>query len=125
MYKDIAKNLKKFVINYPQTIVPNPIDTDYQNGFIRRYFTRRANDEFGHIFEISEETYGQYIIDVFWISDTVKWRIAGPLEAAYKENGDIADKGVRDSNKAAMGHASKNLKNISLYLPNLLQFYKK
>jgi len=32
--------------------------------------------------------------------------------------------GVRASNKAAISFAVKDIKNIGLYLPNILQFYK-
>ena len=37
MYKDIAKNIEIFKIEYPKTIVPNPTTNDYDLGFIRRY----------------------------------------------------------------------------------------
>ena len=36
----------------------------------------------------------------------------------------LIDKGVINSNRATIAATSKTLKNIGLYLPNLLQFYK-
>jgi hypothetical protein len=54
----------------------------------------------------------------------LKWRIKGPQTATYKMDGNIDDKGVTNSNKAAITRASYSLKNIALYLPNILQFYK-
>jgi hypothetical protein len=124
MYNDVAKNIDVFKIEYPNTVVPKPNTEDYENGFIRRYFIRQSNDVNGHIFEISNESYTLYLENPFWITEQVKWRISGPLEPVYKNNGEIDDTGVKNSNVSALNMASKNLKNIRLYLPNLLQFHK-
>jgi hypothetical protein len=124
MYKDVVKNSKLFEIKYPDTIVPTPSESDYKLGFIRRYFTQKAVDVSGHVYEISESTYSDYVTNPFWISTDMKWRISGPIEPTYKDNGEIDDRGIRYSNKAAINGAASKLKNIGLYLPNLVQFYK-
>ena len=69
--------------------------------------------------------YTEYIKNPFWIGGTIKWRIAGPVDEIYDLNGNLKDKGVPASNKGGIVLASQNLKNIGLYLPNLLQFYRK
>jgi hypothetical protein len=125
MYKDIAKGLELFEIKYPETIIPTPKDIDYSTGFIRRYFIRKANDLDGHIFEIDDKSYSSYISSPFWISENMKWRIKGPLETTYNNRGEVEDRGVRYSNSAAISRAAGTMKNIGLYLPNLLQFYRK
>jgi hypothetical protein len=125
MYKDIAKNLEKFNIEYPNTIIPAPSESDYKLGFIRRYFVRRANDEYGHIFEISKDVYNKYSKSPFWITQQLKWRISGPLNQTLKDNGDLNDMGVLNSNKISLSEASVGMRNLKLYLPNLLQLYKK
>ena len=38
---------------------------------------------------------------------------------------ELEDKGVRNSNAAAISGAAMTMKNIGLYLPSLLQFYQK
>ena len=38
MYNDVVKNIENFNFQIPQTIVPKPTESDYSNGFIRRYF---------------------------------------------------------------------------------------
>jgi hypothetical protein len=124
MYKDISKTVDFFKIQYPNTIVPIPISQDYENGFIRRCFIRHANDANGHIFEISEDTYLQYLENPFWKVEQIKWRISGPTEPTYKDSGEFDDMGVKNSNTSALNIASINLKNIKLYLPNILQFHK-
>jgi hypothetical protein len=124
MYKDVARDLNTYKIKYPKTIVPIPSDLDYSSGFMRRYFIRKRNDENGHIFEISKDTYSEYEDNPFWKTETLKWRIRGPIEPTYKDNGEIDDVGVTNSNKAAIALAQSSLKNIGLYLPNLKQFWK-
>jgi hypothetical protein len=124
MYNKIAENIDLFVVNTPNTIVPTPTDDDYSIGFIRRYFVRKANDENTFTYEIPKDEYKEYIDNPFWVTADIKWRITGPLNPTYKDNGDIDDKGVMNSNKAAIGLATHKIKNIALYLPNYLQFYK-
>jgi len=124
MYKDIAQNLDMFKIELPKTIVPIPNENDYNVGFIRRYFTQKANDGNGYVFEISEELYNKLNETAFWTCADIKWRITGPLNTTYKDNGEIDDRGVMNSNKVSIALATNKVNNISLYLPNLLQFYK-
>jgi hypothetical protein len=124
MYKDITNNLKLFEVNIPQTIVPNPNNDDYKIGFIVRYFVQKTNDENAHIFEVNQNEYQKLKNNPHWKVMDLKWRIKGPQTATYKMDGNIDDKGVTNSNKAAITRASYSLKNIALYLPNILQFYK-
>jgi hypothetical protein len=124
MYKDVANNLNLFNIKLPNTIVPLPSIDDYNLGFIMRYFIQKANDENAHIYEINENEFEKYKENVFWIVAQIKWRIRGPLNMVYKLDGNIDDVGVVNANKSAIARASHTLKNVGLYLPNLLQFHK-
>ena len=124
MYKKVANNIDLFIVNTPNTIVPTPTDEDYYIGFIRRYFVRKANDINGFTYEIDKDEYADYIDNPFWTTADIKWRISGPLNPTYKENGEEDDRGVMNSNKAVIGIAASKIKNIGLYLPNILQFYK-
>lgn len=124
MYTNVANNLGIFTVQIPNTIVPTPTTSDYSAGFIRRYFCQRANDTAGNVFEIDEDTHSSLKTNPFWKVTDIKWRITGPLDIVLKGNGEIDDIGVRASNKAAISLAVVNITNISLYLPNILQFYK-
>lgn len=124
MYKDLLKEKELFNLNLPNTIVPTPTTEDYLLGYIRRYFIKKVNDPNGFIYEVSSDVYSEYIENSFWVAESIKWRISGPIEETYKDNGEVEDRGVRSSNKGAIGRASAKLKNIGLYLPNLLQFHK-
>jgi hypothetical protein len=124
MYKDVANNLELFKIKYPKTFVPLPNDIDYRNGFIERYFVRKANDNNGHIFEVNEDVYNNYQNNPFWICEKLYWRISGPLDGIYDETGIKSDIGVRASNRESIKLLFKRMPNLGLYLPNLLQFHK-
>ena len=123
-YNDLIKdkNIDKIIL--PETIVPVPTQLDYDNGYMIRYFIQKANDYNGHIFELNNSVYTTYLNNAYWKGVELKWRIAGPKEVVYKNDGTTDDIGLINSNKASIGLASVRLKNIGLYLPNLLQFHK-
>jgi len=125
MYKDLIKDKNIYSLHLPTTIVPSPTKLDYTNGSIRRYFTQRVNDTNGFVFEIDSDIYQILIMNPHWKTLDMKWRSAGPADMVYDSNGAVSDMGVIASNKASIGIASTTIKNISLYLPNLLQFYIK
>jgi hypothetical protein len=124
MYKDLIKGRELYSLDFPKTIVPTTTDIDYENGFINRYFTQRVNDSNSFVFEISLEEYNLLLENPYWTLEEMIWRITGPKSAVYSNNGTITDIGVVASNTASISIASNKIKNIGLYLPNLLQFYK-
>jgi hypothetical protein len=93
--------------------IPVPKDDDYSRGYIVRYFTQKANDINGIIYEISSKEYSKLKSSDLYITIAMDWRI----------NGDPID--VKKSNSSSIRIASQTIPKISLYLPNLLQFYKK
>jgi hypothetical protein len=124
MYKDIAKNIENFTLQIPKTVIPIPTEFDYDNGFIRRYFIQKTNDSNGFVFEVSEEVHDELKDNPFWKLADLKWRITGPKQTVYNQKGELSDIGVEITNKQIINLTSKTIRNISLYLPNLLQFYK-
>ena len=124
MYNDVAKNIDKFTIKIPKTIVPKPTASDYENGFIERYFIQVSFDSNGFIYEVDETTFNKYLENPFWIGEKLFWRITGPMETVYDVDGKVLDKGVIASNKASLSITSLKIQNISLYLPNIKQFHK-
>lgn len=124
MYKDVATNSNIFTIQIPNTIVPTPTQNDYEIGFIDRYFTQRANDASGFVFEVSSDIFNELVENAFWKTVKIKWRLIGPITPSYRQDNTLNDVGVMASNKASISLGSAVIKNIDLYLPNLLQFYK-
>ena len=124
MYSDLVKNKTFPPLDIPQTIVPIPIDDDYDTGVITRYFIQKANDPNGFVFEVSSELYDELTDNPFWKVADLKWRISGPKETQYRENGDVFDVSVSESNRRAIKLVYERIPTLKLYLPNLLQFYK-
>jgi hypothetical protein len=124
MYKDVARNIENFTLQIPKTIIPIPNEFDYDNGFLRRYFIQKTNDSNGFVFEVSSELYDEYIDNPFWKVADLKWRITGPKQTIYNQKGELSDIGVEITNKQIINLTSNTIRNIGLYLPNLLQFHK-
>lgn len=124
MYNDLIINKELPSLFIPQTIVPSPTETDYAKGFIERFFTQKANDKNGFVYEVDDKTYVELLKNPYWLSESIYWRIAGPLEPVYNNVGDVVDKGVVSGNKASIVLGANTIKNLGLYLPNILQFHK-
>jgi len=112
MYNDVAKNTKLFEIKPPDAFLPSPSEEDYEIGFIRRYFVRKANDKNGFIYEVSKDTSIKYEKIPFWKTTSIKWRLDGTKDE------------VTESNGKAIGFVAQQFPKLALYLPNLTQFYK-
>lgn len=124
MYKDLIKDKQIYSLNIPRTVVPTPTDNDYTSGIIERYFAQKVNDVNGFVYEVNLDTYNELKLNPYWIIKNVKWRITGPLDAVYDDNGKMIDKGVKNSNISSITEGQKIIKNLNLYLINILQFYK-
>lgn len=124
MYTDLINNKTYYSLTNPKTIVPIPTEYEYETGFMNRYFCQRANDGNGFVFELSKSVYKEYEKNPYWKVEIMKWRIAGPIETVYNDMGNIMDIGVKQSNKNSISIVSNTIKNVGLYLPNILQFYK-
>jgi hypothetical protein len=124
MYSDLVKNKTFYSLDIPKTIVPSPKPEDYESSFIERYFIQKVNDTYGFVYEIDKNEYNKIKSNPYFLTEIINWRISGPLNEVYGDNGLLIDKGVTNSNKANIADASKKLKNIGLHLTNVLQFHK-
>jgi hypothetical protein len=123
MYKDVAKNIDQFKIVYPNTSIPSPSEDDYNQGYIRRHFVRKANDINAPIFEVDRDVLQKYSIIPFWITTTIRWRITGPIEQVVKADGGVEDIGVKNSNREAILFVKDKIPTLGLYIPDLTQFH--
>ena len=106
------------------TFIPSPSDIDYRRGFIKRYFVQKTNDKGSPIYEISKRDINKYKTNPLYTSVDLRWRINGPKETQYDDEGNVSDKAVSESNRVAIRLVADKIPNLKLYLPNLLQFYK-
>lgn len=124
MYRDLTQNKTDYSFENPKTIVPTPKETDYENGFISRYYCQKINDLNGFVFEIDNTIFKELEENPYWKTTILRWRIKGPINPVYNDVGQLIDMGVIQSNKNSIQITASTLKNIGLYLPNILQFYK-
>ena len=123
-YKQISKTTRS--ANHKiNTHIPVPNDVDYKRGYITRYFIQKVNDKGSPIYELTDINYSQYKSKAQFSSARLKWRISGPTLPQYDSKGIVIDKPVSDSNRIAIQLVAHVIPNLKLYLPNLLQFFKK
>ena len=95
-----------------EAFVPTPTDSDYNVGYIKRYFVQKVNDIDSYIFEINsdfvESVQGHGLYKVV----NLKWRLTGTPQQ------------IIDSNSKSIEFVKESMPKLSLYLPNLLQFVK-
>ena len=120
---DIVVGKKPNKVTTLEVIFPQPTESDYQKGYITRYFARQANSPKSSIIEISQEQYGKIRGDntYFYKTISVDWKITGELNSKLI-NG-IKEIGVLEANQNSINEAKKTLPKIDLVLNNLVQFY--
>jgi len=123
-YRSLKPNSYKGIIKKVETFLPNPSKSDYNTGYIRRYFVQLVNDKSSPIYEVNSRVFNSYKSKSFYTATTLKWRITGELTESYDSQGNLINKSVKESNRISIKLASKEIPNLKLYLPNLLQFYK-
>ncbi len=115
-YKNITYNTDFYLtsdVDLIETHVPSPSDNDYINSYITRYFIRKSNDTSTPIFEVSNYNISKYTSNPFYIWTQIDWKISkAPIED------------VEMMNKKSVLLGQRTFPNLSLYLPNLSQFYK-
>ncbi len=124
-YNRLKRPSIKGRIQNVETFLPNPKQSDYDLGYIKRYFVQLVNDKGSPIYEVNRRVYNSHRNKAFYTTTSLKWRISGELNESYDMEGNLINKSVKESNRVSLRLASKKIPNLKLYLPNLLQFYKK
>jgi hypothetical protein len=104
----------------PTTYYPQPIDSDYQKGYITRYFAKKINQS-GYVVEISPSEYvaftnGEVMYDIsFYQVVSILWKITGPLNTQRISQYDIRA-GIIDTNKRLTEAAEPNFVGIDAFI---------
>lgn len=106
------------------SFLPKPTEDDYARGYINRFFAQKSNDKSAPIYEVSNVEFSKLKSNPMFTLTTLRWRITGPKDTQYNEDGVVTDKGVRESNRISTKLASDVITNLKLYLPNTIQFYR-
>lgn len=110
--KNLGKKGNKFSFNDVRPYIPNPKKSDYERGYIVRYFAQKTNDPNSIIYELSSATFSRYSKNPFFKTAILDWRIKGPSEE------------VSESNFKSIKFSSTDIRILNIYLPNLLQFHQ-
>jgi hypothetical protein len=109
-------NLTKHTGKEPLSYFPKPTQSDYDKGYIIRYFIKKINSK-GFVTEISPEEYdsflnGTVLYDVsFYLVQDIFWKLTGNLNTKRYSQYDIRE-GIIDTNKRLVEAA--NIKFIGL-----------
>ena len=95
---------------YPEIIQANPSESDYRIGKIKRYFTQKANNRNGNIFEVSKDDFSSK--NNLYRYTSFQWRISGKKEEVIRDN----RKTMRGQEKDYPG-ISKLLFPLQLWIP--------
>ena len=104
----------------PTTYYPQPIDSDYQKGYITRYFAKKINQS-GYVTEISPAEYvaftnGEVMYDIsFYQVVSILWKITGPLNSQRISQYDIRA-GIIDTNKRLTEAAEPNFVGLDAFI---------
>jgi hypothetical protein len=107
---------RKLGINFTiPTIIaylPELTNDDYIRGYVVRNFVQKVNDDAATITEIDGNNHTEIQANAYYKIVKIKWRLIGTPQE------------IMDSNKASIGLVISDMKNLKLYLSNLLQFAK-
>jgi hypothetical protein len=109
-FNDIFREKLEFELPTVKPYIPELEDSDYEKGYITRYFAQKANDESSPVLEIDDRTYSNLINNSFYIVVQLDWKVSGTNDE------------IREANGKSVRLASKIMPTILLYLPYLLQF---
>jgi len=112
-YKQILKDGKDFKPSEIKSFLPNPTEDEYKSGYIVRYFVQSTTNNKLPIYEVNPSGFVKYTSHPHFTTVELDWRLTGKLDE------------VKKSNRESVRIASQIIPKLKLYLPNLLQFYKK
>ena len=105
--------------------LPKPTEDDYENGYIDRYFIQKTNDKESPIYEVKATTYTSFASNPIWTGVKVRWRLTGPSEIQFDDEGNITDLSISESNRRVIELKKQKIPSLKKYLGNLTQFSKK
>lgn len=112
-YNEISNLDDNFKPIRRKPFIPQPNEKDYKRGYITRYFVHSTNNVSSPVFEVNLQGFLKYSVNAFYKTVKLDWRLIGSRED------------IKKSNSESVRIASQTIPKLKLYLPNLLQFFKK
>lgn len=108
--------------NFPTEESPEPRPRDFDRGFFERFFVRRKSS--GRIFEVSQDQWQDFSNSKFFVRFSLNWRISGPRNDIFNDEGFPIKNGVEDTNRRSLERAEREYPGILDKLnDNLLEFW--
>ncbi len=107
-------------VTYAEEHFVNPMEDDYRNGQITRYFVKKVNDL--KIIEVSDESFDS-CSDFLYQKVSLIWMLSGPRNSVYFK-GILQSTGVSENNTFQLKLIEKTMPGVIDKLNNPLQFYK-
>ncbi len=115
-------DLSSFFSN-PISSKPKPTSENYKQGFMNRYFVRKATSPNFPIYEVDSSNFQLMRKNPFYSSATVNWKLTGDIDS--KEIAGEKLMGVTETNTININKANLVISGIKSLLKNPLEFYKK
>jgi len=113
-FEEISKSKGQiFDDKFIYTHIPSPNKSDYERGYIERYFIQKANDKDAKIYEVDEKGFTKFFDNPFYTNIALDWKIKG------------SDTEIKNSNKKSINLNFNLIPKLAIFLPNLLQFKEK
>ena len=126
MIQDVDPNLVSnlgltgFNMFLPSTYLPKPDKSDYEYGFITRYFVSKRNQQ--QIIETSAKDYN-VVNEAYFLKTKLDWQISGRKNNLY-EGKMLVDSGVQENNILQVNLAKPKMPGIETVLNNPIQFWQ-
>ena len=107
-------NVKNYTT--PQQYYPQPSSSDYQQGYVTRYFLRKVNNPNDKIIEIDVVQFnkvGSQIDPFLYLAIFLPWKLTGTASE------------VEEANRKIVRKYNEELPGLQNYLRNYLELYKK
>lgn len=113
-------NGNNLLTDFPIPYLFLPVESDYNQRFLRRYFVKKINDN--DIIEVSNINFKGISSKIYFMA-SIKWRISGK-KYSIVENGITTFEGVYEFNQKQVQLAEKTIPEISKRITNYLEGYK-
>jgi hypothetical protein len=84
------KTIKKIDFYIPKSGITEPKDSDYQRGYMYRYFYQQSNNKKAQVREIVEKEYNNIKNNYLYRVLKIKWKIIGDAQTSTNINNKVA-----------------------------------
>lgn len=121
-YPDNTRDIffENVITAYPVYNKTVPQQSDYENGFINRYFVKKINDR--TIYEISKDNYVDISSNIY-IKIAINWKLTGKRNDVYQNKIKIYE-GVYEYNKNQINKYKSYMTGLEKILRDPLEFWR-